>query len=304
MVCKRDGVILLAKRMSVKLKNAGLLAIVLFVWSSTWLAIRLGLQGVPPLAGAALRIFSSGIILSCVALALRTPFPRSRIYYAHLAVQGSLLFGWQYALIYWAEQKVPSGLAAVLFATVPIFTALISASIFNFERLRAINVVGLVVGFCGVALIYWSEVIKAANAPSIGIAALLAAAFGSAFATVFAKRFAHGIAPLATVAPGQLIGGLLLGMLALAFEHAKPIAFTAVSFGALAFLTIFGSSIVFLAYFTLLKTTPVTRLSLITYVTPVLAVALGIWVAHERFAPTTLLGAAVVLTGIWLVTSR
>lgn len=290
--------------MSKRLQTAALFAIVLWVWSSTWLAIRLGLEGVPPVTAAALRMFASGLILVTLALALRVPWPRQRVYLAHLAVQGSLLFCLQYALIYWAEQTVPSGLAAVLFATVPIMTAIIAAYVFKFEQLSSINVLGLVIGFCGVAVIYWSEVISAAHAPPLGVAALLIAAMSASFATVFAKRYAQGIPPLATVAPGQLLGGTLLGILALIVERGRPIHFTALSAGALAYLTIFGSCVVFLAYFTLMKTISITRLSLLTYVIPVLAVALGTLVAHEQFAPTTFAGAAVVFGGIWLVNVR
>jgi drug/metabolite transporter (DMT)-like permease len=287
--------------MSQRVATVLLFAIVLLVWSSTWLAIRLGLDGVPPVTGAALRMFASGVILVAVALLLRTQWPRERIYYIHLAIQGSLLFCFQYALLYWAEQTVPSGLAAVLFATLPITTALIAAYIFKFEQLSATNVVGLLIGFAGVAFIYWSEVINAAHAPALGVAACLIASMGAAFATVFAKRYAHGFSPLATVGPGQLLGGTLLGIIALIAEHGRPIHFTAVSAGALAYLTIFGSSIAFLAYFKLLQSIPITRLSLLTYVTPVLAVVLGVFVAHEPFSATTLLGAATVFAGIWLV---
>jgi len=290
--------------MNARLRTVLLFAIVLWVWSSTWLAIRLGLEGVPPVTGAAFRMFASGVILVVVALVLRTRFPRDRIYYIHLAVQGSLLFCFQYALLYWAEQTVPSGLAAVIFATMPILTAIIAAYIFKFERLSIINVLGLLIGFAGVAFIYWSEVINAAHAPPLGVAACLVAPIGAAFATVFAKRYAQGISPLATVGPGQLLGGTLLGLIALVAEHGKPIHFTAVSAGALAYLTIFGSSIVFLAYFTLMQTISVTRLSLLTYVTPVIAVVLGVFVAREQFAASTFLGGAAVFAGIWLVNSR
>jgi drug/metabolite transporter (DMT)-like permease len=288
---------------SKRLQTIALFAIVLWVWSSTWLAIRLSTQGVPPMTAAALRMFASGAILLSIALALRLPWPRGRMYLAHVAVQGSLLFGLQFALLYWAEQSIPSGLAAVLFATLPITTAIIATWMFRMERLSRINVLGLLVGFCGVAIIYWSEVMHAGHASPLGVGAALVAALSSAFATVFAKGYAQGIPPLATVGPGQLLGGTLLGLLALAVERGRPIHFTAVSAGALAYLIIFGS-VVFLAYFTLLKTIPITRLSLLTYVTPVLAVVLGIVVGHEQFAVTTLVGAGVVFAGIWLVNVR
>jgi len=287
--------------MNVRLQTILLFALVSWIWGSTWLAIRLGLQGVPPLTAAALRMAASGTILVCIGLLRREPWPRTRLYATHVLIQGAILFCFQYALIYWAEQTVPSGLAAVLFATLPIFTAVNAALIFRMEHLSPVNVAGLAVGFIGVVVIYWSEVIHAGHAPPLGVAALLFAVIGPSFATVFAKRFAHGISPLATVAPSQLIGGAILGMLALTLEHGRSVHFTPISAGALAYLIVFGSCIVFLAYFTLLKRMPVTRLSVLTYITPVIAVLLGMSVAHEALAATTLPGALLVLIGVWLV---
>lgn len=290
--------------MSKQLRNIALFAVVLWIWGSTWLAIRLGLEGVPPVTGAAMRMCASGVILLVVAFALRTPWPRDRIYLTHLAVQGSLLFCLQYALIYWAEQTVPSGLTAVLFASMPILTALIAAYGFKLEHLSSINMIGLGVGLCGVAVIYWSEVIKTAHVRPMGVMALLLAAASAAFASVFAKRFAHDIPPLATVGPGQLLGGILLAGIALIAERGKVIHFTPVSAGALAYLIIFGSAVVFLAYFTLMKNIAITRLSLLAYVIPVIAVVLGALIAHERLTPFTFVGAAMVFAGIWLVNAR
>jgi drug/metabolite transporter (DMT)-like permease len=287
--------------MSPRLQTALLFILVSWIWGSTWLAIRLGLQGVPPVTAVAMRMSASGAILILLALALRQTWPRSRVYWLHLAIQGSILFCFQYALIYWAEQTVPSGLAAVLFATLPIFTALNAGYVFKIERLLPVNVAGLIVGFLGVVLIYWSEVIYAAHAPPLGVMALIVAVIPVASALVFAKRYAHDIPPLATVGPGQLVGGTLLWIIALVVERGKPIHFTAVSAGSLIYLIVFGSCIVFLAYFTLLKRMSVTRLSVLTYITPVVAVMLGALVAREVFAPTTLAGAALVLAGVSLV---
>ncbi|MBV8668688.1 MAG: EamA family transporter, partial [Candidatus Eremiobacteraeota bacterium] len=183
--------------MNVRLQTVLLFVLVSWIWGSTWLAIRLGLQGVPPLTAAALRMTASGIILVTIGLLRREVWPRSRLYAIHVLLQGTILFCFQYALIYWAEQTVPSGLAAVLFATLPIFTAVNAALIFRMEHLSLVNVAGLAVGFIGVVVIYWSEVIHAGHAPPLVVAALLLAVIGPAFATVFAKRFAHGISPLA-----------------------------------------------------------------------------------------------------------
>jgi drug/metabolite transporter (DMT)-like permease len=290
--------------MSERVRTALLFALVCWIWGTTWFAIRLGLEGVPPFVGASIRMTASGVFLILIALVKRERWPRERIYFAHIAVQGCVLFGVQYALIYWAEQVVPSGLTAVLFAVVPITTAFVAAAIFKIERLSLVNVAGLAIGFCGVGIIYWSEVINAAHAPAAGVAAVLLSTVAAAVATVFAKRFAPGVSPLATVGPGQLIGGVTLGILALVTERNAPIHFNATSIGALLYLTFVGSSVVFLAYFSLVRLMSVTRLSLLAYVTPVIAVTLGAIAANERIAGTTYLGAAVVLAGVRLVQLR
>ena len=288
------------------MKNASIRTTLLFalccwIWGSTWLAIRLGLQGVPPFIGAGLRMAISGVVLVAIALALRTPWPRPKTYLAYVIAQGAAMFGIQYALVYWAEQSVPSGLVAVLFAVNPLLTSLIAGLVFRIERFAPINMLGLLTGFGGVALIYWSEVINAAHAPAAGALAVLAASAIAALASVAAKRFVSDLSPLATVGPGQIVGGILLGALALLTERGDAVHFTLVSTAAFLYLTIFGSAIAFLSYFALVRTMSVTKLSLLTYVTPVIAVLLGYVVAHERLAPTTIAGAAVVFASIALV---
>ena len=275
-----------------------------WIWGSTWLAIRFGLEGVPPFVGAGLRMALAGVFLVGFAIVTRTPLPRTKKYFAYVIAQGASMFGIQYALVYWAEQTVPSGLVAVLFAVNPLLTSLVAALVFRIETFAPINVLGLLSGFCGVALIYWSEVVTAAHAPAAGALAVLAASAIAAIATVVAKRYAHDLPPLAIVGPGQIVGGLVLGILAILTERGDAVHFTVVSAIAFLYLTIFGSAIAFLSYFALVRTMSVTKLSLLTYITPVIAVLLGYFVAHEKLAPTTVVGAAIVFAGIGLVHVR
>jgi drug/metabolite transporter (DMT)-like permease len=278
-----------------------LFALVCWIWGSTWLAIKFGLAGVPPFVGAALRMAISGVLLIAIAAMMRTPWPRSRIYVAHVLTMGVLMFGFQYALVYWSELSVPSGLVAVLFAVNPLLTSFMAAWVFRIETFAPVNLLGLVFGLCGVGLIYWSEVINAAHAPAAGALAVLGASALAAIATVFAKRYAENIPPIATVGPGQVVGALVLGTLALLTERGQAVHFTPLATAALIYLTVFGSMIAFLTYFTLVRTMSVTKLSLLTYITPVVAVLLGLLVAHEQLAPTTIAGVAVVFAGIGLV---
>lgn len=275
-----------------------------WIWGSTWLAIKFGLAGVPPFVGAAIRMAISGVVLVGIAAITRTEWPRGRAYAAHVVTQGVVLFGLQYALIYWSELTVPSGLVAVLFAVNPLVTSVLAALVFRIERLSLVNVFGLMLGFCGVAIIFWSEVISATHASAAGAAAVLCASCCAAVATVLAKRYGSGIPPIATVGPGQIVGGVVLGTLALLSERGEVVHFTPVSVFALLYLTVFGSAIAFLSYFTLVRTMSVTKLSLLTYITPVIAVLLGVSIAHETLAPSTFAGAAVVLIGVGLVHVR
>ena len=278
-----------------------LFVLMCWVWGSTWLAIRFGLEGVPPFIGAGLRMAISGVLLVAAAFVMRTPWPRTKTYVLHVFIQGTLLFGCQFALVYWSEQTVPSGLVAVLFAATPLVTSFLTTTVMRMERLSTVNVIGLVCGFCGVAVIFWSEVIEAAHASAAGAIAVLGASVCASITSVSAKRLAANVPPIATVGPGQLIGAVVLGALALATERAQPIVFTQTATLALIYLIVFGNGVAFLAYFTLLRVMPVTRLNLLTYITPIIAVLLGVILAGERIALTTMLGAAIVFAGIGLV---
>lgn len=286
---------------SSSLRTTFLFALMCWVWGSTWLAIRFGLEGVPPFVGAALRMGISGVLLVIAAFVMRTQWPRTKTYLLHVLIQGVLLFGFQFGLVYWSEQTVPSGLVAVLFAITPLLTSFMTTVVLRMERLTTVNVLGLVFGFCGVAVIFWSEVVAAAHAPAAGAIAALGAPVCASIASVFAKRMAANVPPIATVGPGQFIGAIVLGVLALATERTQAIQFTQTSALALAYLIVFGNGVAFLSYFTLMRIMPVTRLNLLTYITPIVAVLLGVFFAGEHIAPTTILGAAIVFAGIGLV---
>ncbi len=290
--------------MSERLRANLLFALLCWTWGSTWLAIKIGLNGVPPVVGASLRMSCSGILLLLLATALNLRWPKGRVFVAQIVIQGTGQFGLNFALVYWAEQTVPSGLASVLFAISPIVTGVLAALLFRIEQFSLRGMVGLIVGLFGVAVIYWSEVIKAAHAPPLGVAAVLCASVLVSLASICAKRWSEGIPPLAMAAPGQLFGGVLLASVAFFTERGQPVAFAPTSLASIAYLAIVGSSIAFLAYFSLLANIQVTKLSLIGYVTPIVAVILGSLVLHEHLATRTFLGAAFVFAGIALMYQR
>ena len=271
------------------------------IWGSTWLAIKIGLSGIPPLTGAAMRFALAGAILYAVSRFMRLRWPHTTAFYTLVGVQALFSFFLTYSLVYWGEESVPSGLASVLYATLPLFTGLISTYGFRIERFAAIHIAGLLCGFAGVGVVYWSEVVRVAHASALGVLAVLGAAAATAVAAVAAKRWAGGIHPIALASPSQLLGSLLLAAVGLIFERGRPLVLDSVTLGSVAYLALFGSAVAFTAYYALLRTVSVTRLSLITYITPIVAVTLGTLVAREHFELHTYAGAALILAGVWLM---
>ena len=274
-----------------------------WTWGSTWVAIKFGLTGVPPFIGASIRMLGSGLILLALAAALRMKYPSGRAYLAQIAIQGIGQFGVNFALVYWAEQFVPSGLAAVVFSVSPLVTAVVAALLVPGERLNLANVVGLMLGFAGVAVIYWTEVVKVAHTPPLGILAILGASISVSVSSVIAKRWGSGISPLAMAGPGQLFGGVVLAVIASLTEWGRLPVLNATAVIATIYLATVGS-LAFLAYFYLMRSIPVTRLVLVTYVTPVVAVVLGGLLLAEQLASRTFFGALLIFAGVALMYRR
>jgi drug/metabolite transporter (DMT)-like permease len=278
---------------------------VTLIWGTTWAAIRVGLDGVPPLAGVALRFAVASLLLLALCAWRRLPLgrePRER--WLWLA-NGVLSFCVSYGLVYWSEQWVPSGLAAVLFATFPLFVAVLAHFALPGERLRARAAVGTVVGFLGVAVIF-SEDLASLGGAGVPLAAAvsLLAPLASAVASVLLKRFGQGIHPLSLTSVPMGIAALVMGALALLTGELGRARFDAVSVAAILYLAVPGSVVTFWLYYWLLGRLPASRLALVAYVIPVVAVAVGAFFLDERLTMTVLAGAALVVAGVALAALR
>ncbi len=275
------------------------LAVVTLIWGSTWAAIRLGLEGIPPFAGVALRFAVASALLLGIARARRVPLGRSRIERRLWWVNGLCTFVVTYGIVYWAEQRVPSGLTAVLFATFPLFVALLAQPALPAERLTLRSVAGIVAGFAGVAVIF-SEDLSALAEPGAGRAAavVLLAPLAAAVSNVAVKRWGGGVHPLSLSAVPMGLAAGILGAASLAFERGRPLVLDAVSVGTVLYLAVFGSAVTFYLYFWLLERMEATRLSLITYLSPVVAVILGALLFDERVTARIVLGGLLVMAGV------
>jgi drug/metabolite transporter (DMT)-like permease len=272
------------------------------IWGTTWAAIRLGLEGLPPFTGVALRFLVAGTLLLALAPAFGVRFAWSRREVGLWLTNGALAFSVSYTVVYWAEQYIPSGLAALLFATYPLLVAVLAHVALPGERLSARAAGGVLTGFAGVAVIFSDELraLGGASVRSVALVFLLSPTV-SALATVAVKRWGAGIHPLSLTAVPMLLTAIVVGGLALLFERHEPLVFDLRSLSALLYLAIPGSAVTFTVYYWLLARVPATRVALIAYTIPIVAVALGAVAFGEPVRVKVVLGGFLVLAGVAVV---
>jgi drug/metabolite transporter (DMT)-like permease len=274
-------------------------AVLVLVWGTTWAAIRVGLAGIPPFTGVALRFSLAGLLLLALAPRFGVRLgrsPRERWLWVANAI---LSFGISYAVVYWCEQYIPSGLAAVLFATYPLLVAAFAHFALPGERLSLVAAAGLLLGFAGVAVIF-SDDLRLLGGERVRTAALLmlVSPLVSAVATILVKRWGEGVHPLSLAALPMLMAGVAMGGVALVFERGRTLAFDAPSVAALLYLAVLGSAVTFTVYYWLLARVSATRVALTSYLIPIVAVAVGALAFHEPVRPRLLAGSALVLAGV------
>lgn len=275
------------------------------IWGSTWLFIKLGLEDLPPLTFAGIRFVIASTILILFIRVRRVSFPTARGVWLLLAVTGILAFTFNYGLLFWGEQYISSGLAAVLQATIPAFGLIIAHYYLPGERLTPLRIGGVLLGVAGVGVIFSNQLTIAGPKALWGSAAVVLGAFCAAYANVLVKAYGRQIEP-SVIALGQMIFGLVpLLVLGISLEG-SPLRFhwTPLAFVALLYLALVGTVIAFVAYYWLVRHMDVTNTMLIALVTPVVAVMLGMLVLNETLTWRTIAGAAMIISGIGLIVRR
>ena len=264
------------------------------VWSSTFLFIRMGDESTPPLWGAAMRLILATVLLGLMTLARGQRWPRGAALKAAVWF-GVVDFGISLPLLYWGETRVPSGVAAVLFATIPLITAL-TARLLGMERLVRRTLIAAVLGIAGVAVLTSAQFAGAVPLPAL-LAVTLAAAT-AAVAGVLLKRAPAGASPLAMNAIAHGVGAVLVLPASALLHEPQRLPATANAWIALLYLTVIGSIVAFIAFMFLIQQWSATRASFISVVIPVLALALGLVVRGERLDAASLLGSLIVLAAV------
>ncbi len=273
------------------------------VWGSTWLVIKIGLRDLPPLWFGGIRM--------ALACALIAPFALQRGARAgaqgrghRIFWSGTLQIGVNYACIFLAEQRIESGLAAVLFATFPIFVGLFAHFMLADEPVTRRTAASAGLGLLGVAVIEASALATLFSGETrpvlIGGALVLVSSLVAAYANVYNKRYLAAVPPAWNVWLQTLAGSALLLALAAGFERGAPMRWTPSSVGALVYLALLGTALPFAGLFWLLHRVPVSIIGTIPVVDTVIAVVLGSLILGESFSPRVLVGAALILMAVLL----
>jgi drug/metabolite transporter (DMT)-like permease len=265
------------------------------LWGSTYLAIRVLVATVPPLFAAGVRFSIAGIVLYAWSRARGVPEP-SRLEWRNLSILAALLFLAAYSGLFWAEKTLPSGIASVLVATVPVWVAAVEIFVFRRQAFRWLLVAALAVGLGGVALMAFDGASGLSPLPCLVI---LCSDLAWSLGTVLTPTLALPKSKALTAGAEMMLGGLmLLVSSALARElspwpHVSPRAAA-----ALAYLIVAGSLIAFTAYQWLLAHVPATIVTSYAYVNPVVAILIGYGLGHETLSLRIVLGSALVLSSV------
>jgi drug/metabolite transporter (DMT)-like permease len=279
-------------------------ATVCIVWGTTYLGIAIALETVPPLLLTATRFVFAGVLLLAVARIRGERIPRDLRTLANLALVGFLLVGIGNLAVVWAEQWVPSGLAALLVATAPFWMAIIELFRKSGERVSLQSGIGMAIGFLGVALLVSPSIIGGGALGTGFLLGALAIQVGGIcwqLGSAHAKYNVSHVSPMVSAALQMLFGGLMVGIAGLAIGEGARYTLNPRTFAALAYLTVFGSILAYSAYVFALAHLRTSVTSLYAYVNPVVAVFLGWLVLSEPLTASSIVAMVVILAGVALV---
>lgn len=275
------------------------------IWGSTWLFIKLGLSDLPPFTFAGIRFVIAVTILFVIVKVRGLSLPRARSDWLLLAITGVLSFSVNYGAVFWGEQYISSGLAALLQATIPVFGLVIAHFYLPGEQMTLAKIFGVVMGVAGVGVIFSNQLSVAGPKALAGCAALVVGSACAAYANVLVKARGAQLNP-AILAGGQMIFGLIPLLLVGILLEGNPFHYrwTGMAVVSLFYLAIVGSVVAFLLYYWLVQHMEVTKTMLIALVTPVIAVSLGVLVLSEELDWRTFAGGAMIMSGIGLIVLR
>ena len=276
---------------------------VCLIWGTTYVAVKVSLQTVPPFLMGGLRNVAAGLILAA-GLAARGHALPQRPAWGRLAILGFFMFLLGNGGVVWGTQFLPSGLAAVLIGTSPFWMVGVEAIVTPGPQIRTRQWIGLVVGFAGIVILVWPDIAKGGAGGrefAFGVIALQLACLGWAIGSSYTRRHVMPADVLGSAAMQMIFGGLFLTTLGTVLGEWSGLSFTGLTAAAMLYLLFAGSVIAFTAYSYALRHLDVATVSLYTYINPIIAVALGTILLDEPFDLRMVIAAAIILVGTLIV---
>jgi drug/metabolite transporter (DMT)-like permease len=217
---------------------------------------------------------------------------------------GILTIGIPFALIYWGQQYIPTGLSSILFGAFPFWVALLSHFMLRDEPMTIAKAAAIALGFTGVVIISYAQAAIADPRAFLGMSAVLVSTFLQALALVLIKKHGDPVSPFSMNFIGMAMGGVMLLLLSAGVEYGQTVTWTRATVLSLLYLTLVGSVVTFVAYYWLLKKIDAVYVSLSSFINPLVAVVLGAVILGERMPPTVFTGAALVMLGLLVANGR
>lgn len=271
------------------------------IWGTTYLVIRIGVGHMPPMLFAGIRWVIAGAAFMTVLKWRGTSLPKANEM-VHLAVVGLALIGFGNGLVVFAEQWIPSGLAALLITTVPFFMVGMESLLPKGPKLNATILTGLIMGLAGVCLIFGKDIKYLADPDNrIGVLALLGAVIFWSIGSLYSKYVKVDVHPLMGASVQMLMAGIVLSAIGISIGELPRLRFEINGLLSLAYLVVVGSFIGYTSYIYAIAKLPLSLISTYAYINPVIALFLGWIVLDEKLDFQTAIAAAVIIAGVFIV---
>lgn len=268
------------------------------IWGSTWIAIRFGLESLTPIFSAGLRFTLASAIIFILMKVKNISLQKDNISVRLYVVMGFFSFVIPFGLVYWAEQFVPSGMAAVLFAVYPFCVVIFSYLMIPQESIGIYKILGTILGFVGIAVIFSDSFSGNLTDYLLGMLAVVLSGIMQAAIAVSIKKYGHHLHPLSMNFIPMIIAGISMILIGLFTENLSTVRIDKYAILSILYLAVFGSVITFTGFYWLIKRMNIVILSLIAFITPIVALILGYFIYNEELSANHFIGTALVLTGV------
>lgn len=274
-------------------------ATICLIWGSTWIAIRYGLESLTPIFSAGVRFSLASVLIFILMKIKNIPLQTDKASVRLYLLMGFFSFVIPFGLVYWAQQFVPSGMAAVLFAVYPFWVVIFSHIRIPSDFIGFFKIFGTVLGFVGIVIIFSDSFVGDISNYLIGMFAVVLSGIMQAWIAVSIKKFGHHLHPLSMNFIPMVIAGISMLLIALFTEDLSTLKFNQNAYLSILYLAVFGSIVTFTSFYWLIKRVNLVILSLVAFITPIVALILGYFLYDEVLSTRHFVGSALVLTGIF-----